>query len=192
MSTNRIVRIVVGLALIGYGVYSGNAWFYLGVLPLITGIINWCPLEMKMGTCDPASGCCASTPAQPQRGSACCTPETSAAPAKVSGFSAAQPAEVSTCCSGTVRIEILGTGCKRCGELEDAARKAIEGLDGDYEVAKVEDPQTIASYRVMHTPGLVIDGKVRSTGRVLKPEEIRALLENDEMIKETTDAACCA
>ncbi len=60
MAINRIIRIAIGLALIGYGVYSGNAWFYLGIMPLITGIINWCPLEMKMGTCDPASGCCSS------------------------------------------------------------------------------------------------------------------------------------
>ncbi|AKF25984.1 hypothetical protein YH65_06405 [Sulfurovum lithotrophicum] len=89
-------------------------------------------------------------------------------------------------------MEVLGSGCKRCGELEAAAKEAVNGLEGDFEIAKVEDPQTIAAYRVMHTPGLVINGKVRSTGKVLKAEEIRALLESDNIIKEKTDAACCA
>ena len=40
----RIFRIVLGLALIVFGVYSGIAWFYLGVLPLVAGIANFCPL----------------------------------------------------------------------------------------------------------------------------------------------------
>jgi hypothetical protein len=40
----RPIRLVVGSALIGYGVYSGNPWFYLGAIPLIAGIINFCPL----------------------------------------------------------------------------------------------------------------------------------------------------
>ena len=71
MSTNRIARVVIGLALIGYGLYSQNPWFFLGLVPLITGLINWCPLEMKMGTCDPASGCCATPRA---KNSSCCTP----------------------------------------------------------------------------------------------------------------------
>ncbi len=40
----RPVRLAVGSALIGYGVYSGNSWFYLGAIPLIAGIVNFCPL----------------------------------------------------------------------------------------------------------------------------------------------------
>lgn len=38
----RVVKIVIGLFLIAYGVYSGNAWFYLGIVPLLTGLTNWC------------------------------------------------------------------------------------------------------------------------------------------------------
>ena len=76
MAINTIVKIVIGLALIGYGLYTHNAWFYLGVLPLLTGLINWCPLEMKMGTCDPASGCC-TTPEDTN--TSCCTPAPQAA-----------------------------------------------------------------------------------------------------------------
>jgi len=52
-ATCRPIRIVVGLALIGYGVYSGNAWFYLGVIPLIAGLVNFCPTCIITKKCDP-------------------------------------------------------------------------------------------------------------------------------------------
>ena len=45
-------RIVLGSALIGYGVYSGNNWFYLGVIPLIAGITKFCPLCIITKKCD--------------------------------------------------------------------------------------------------------------------------------------------
>ena len=48
----RPLRIVLGAALIGYGVYSGNQWFYLGVIPLIAGLANFCPLCKITGQCD--------------------------------------------------------------------------------------------------------------------------------------------
>ncbi len=40
----RPIRIVVGLSLIGAGLYTGIGWFYLGIIPLIAGIVNFCPL----------------------------------------------------------------------------------------------------------------------------------------------------
>ena len=170
MSTNRIVRIVIGLGLVGYGVYSGNAWFYLGVVPLITGIVNWCPLETKMGTCDPASGCCA-TPTPQENTSACC-----ATPAPASSETAAKPAANFSFTAKKGKIEILGTGCKKCKALETAAREAVEALGGDYEVVKVEDVQEIMKYGVASTPALVIDGVVKSSGRVLSADEIKQLI----------------
>jgi len=48
----RPVRIVLGLALITTGIITGNAWFYLGVVPLIAGIANFCPLCTITGKCD--------------------------------------------------------------------------------------------------------------------------------------------
>ena len=170
MSTNRIVRIVVGLALIGYGIYSGNAWFYLGVLPLVTGIINWCPLETKMGTCDPASGCCA-TSAQNENESVCCaTPaSTQTAPKQSTNFSFA---------AKTGKIEVLGTGCKKCKELEASAKEAVKEINSDYEVVKVEDIQEIVNYGVTSTPALVINGVIKSTGRVLSVDEIKELIQS--------------
>jgi hypothetical protein len=54
----RVFRITLGLALIGYAVYSGNAWFYLGVVPLFFGVVNWCPMEKLFGGCkDSSCGC---------------------------------------------------------------------------------------------------------------------------------------
>jgi hypothetical protein len=48
----RPFRIVLGSALIGYGVYSGNQWFYLGAIPLIAGLVNFCPLCIITKKCD--------------------------------------------------------------------------------------------------------------------------------------------
>lgn len=45
-------RIVLGLALIGYGIYSGNNWFFLGVIPLIAGLTKFCPLCIISKKCD--------------------------------------------------------------------------------------------------------------------------------------------
>ena len=48
----RPIRIILGLGLIGYGVYSGNQWFYLGAIPLIAGLANFCPTCIITGKCD--------------------------------------------------------------------------------------------------------------------------------------------
>jgi len=42
--TCRPFRIILGIGLIGYGIFTNNVWFYLGVIPLIAGIVNFCPL----------------------------------------------------------------------------------------------------------------------------------------------------
>lgn len=48
----RVFRIILGSALIGYGVYSGNNWFYLGAIPLVAGIANFCPVCIISGKCE--------------------------------------------------------------------------------------------------------------------------------------------
>jgi hypothetical protein len=48
----RVIRVAVGLALIGVAVATGNAWFYLGVIPLVAGIVNFCPLCVITKKCD--------------------------------------------------------------------------------------------------------------------------------------------
>ena len=48
----RVIRIIVGLALIATGVITGIVWFYLGAIPLIAGLINFCPLCLITKKCD--------------------------------------------------------------------------------------------------------------------------------------------
>lgn len=74
------------------------------------------------------------------------------------------------------KIEILGTGCQKCIKLAKNAEDAVKAKGGDYEVEKVTDLKKIMGYGVMMTPGLVVDGKVVSVGKVLSPEEIAKLL----------------
>lgn len=73
-----------------------------------------------------------------------------------------------------MEIKILGSGCAKCKRLEKNAKKAVEG--SETEVIKVTDLKDIMSYGVMMTPALVIDEKVVSTGKVLSPDKIKALL----------------
>jgi len=75
-----------------------------------------------------------------------------------------------------MKIEILGTGCRKCKKLEENAQEAIKAAGVDATIEKVEDMKSIMEYGVMSTPGLVIDGEVKSTGKVLKPKEIEKLL----------------
>lgn len=73
-------------------------------------------------------------------------------------------------------IKILGSGCNNCVRLEANARKAAEELGITAEFVKVKDMADIAAYGVMRTPGLVVDEKVVSFGKVLSPEDIKPLI----------------
>jgi len=73
-------------------------------------------------------------------------------------------------------IKVLGTGCARCKSLEKLTVKAVEELNLDATVEKVEDIQKIMEYAVMRTPALVIDEKVVLSGQVPKMTELKSLL----------------
>ncbi len=75
-----------------------------------------------------------------------------------------------------MKIEILGTGCKKCKDLEEVAKQAVAKIGGFHSVEKVEDIQKIMDYGVMNTPGLVIDGEVKSTGKLLSVDEVLAFM----------------
>jgi small redox-active disulfide protein 2 len=75
-----------------------------------------------------------------------------------------------------MKIKVLGSGCARCKALEKVTRKAVEELDLDATVEKVEDFQKIMEYAVMRTPALVVDEKVVLSGQVPNVAQIKDLL----------------
>ncbi len=75
-----------------------------------------------------------------------------------------------------MKIEILGTGCTKCNELEAKVKQAVAQSGKFVQIEKVADLQKIMAYGVMSTPGLVINGEVKSTGKVLSVDEILAFL----------------
>jgi small redox-active disulfide protein 2 len=74
-------------------------------------------------------------------------------------------------------IKVLGSGCARCIQFEEAVKAALEQLGMDTEVEHVTDYAQIAAYGVLTTPALVVDGKVVSYGKALKKDEIVKILQ---------------
>ena len=74
-----------------------------------------------------------------------------------------------------MRIEILGMGCAKCKQLMANAEKAVREAGVVAEVVKVEDMDKIVGYGIMTTPAVVIDGKVRTAGKMLSVEELKKL-----------------
>jgi small redox-active disulfide protein 2 len=71
----------------------------------------------------------------------------------------------------------LGTGCAKCVKLAANAAEAAKSAGIEVEIEKVTDIRKIMDYGVMMTPGLVVDGEVKTVGKVLSPEEIKKLLQ---------------
>mgnify|MGYP006282961351 CR=1 FL=1 len=75
-----------------------------------------------------------------------------------------------------MKIQILGTGCPKCEQLAENAQEAAKQAGVDVALEKVTDINTIMSFGVMMTPALAVDGQVKSSGKVLRPEEIQEFL----------------
>ena len=73
-------------------------------------------------------------------------------------------------------IKVLGGGCANCRKLEQQAYEALKGLAVEAQVEKVTDYADIMRYNVLSTPGLVIDEKVVSSGRIPSVAEISTWL----------------
>jgi small redox-active disulfide protein 2 len=71
------------------------------------------------------------------------------------------------------RIQILGTGCPKCRQLMANTEAAVKELGIDAQVEKVESIRDIMKFAVMVTPALVVDGRVKSAGKVLSPADIK-------------------
>ena len=75
-----------------------------------------------------------------------------------------------------MKIEILGTGCAKCTQLEAVVKEAVAKSGKFAQIVKVDDIMKIMEYQVVSTPGLVIDGNVVSTGKLLSVDEVIALM----------------
>lgn len=75
-----------------------------------------------------------------------------------------------------MKIKILGSGCKNCVTLTENTKDAIQEMGIEAEITKVTDFKDIMNYGVMSTPALVIDEKVVSSGKVLKPKDIKEII----------------
>ena len=74
------------------------------------------------------------------------------------------------------KIQILGTGCPKCKKLAENAKTAATDLGIEYEIEKITDINNIMKFGVMMTPALVIDGEVKTVGKVPAIEEIKKML----------------
>jgi small redox-active disulfide protein 2 len=74
------------------------------------------------------------------------------------------------------KIQILGTGCRKCTTLAETAEAAARALALDYTLEKVTNLNAIASFGVMFTPALVVDGTVKVAGKVPTLEDVKKLL----------------
>ncbi|MDR3539891.1 MAG: thioredoxin family protein [Desulfosporosinus sp.] len=76
-------------------------------------------------------------------------------------------------------IKVLGTGCKKCIVLYNLINEVITELGIHANVEKVEDIAKIVQYGVMLTPGLVINGKVKMSGKVLNKNDVKKYLQEE-------------
>lgn len=112
-----------------------------------------CDMEIEEVKEDETSCCC---------GSSCTTEEIT---------------EKKATADGNLNVKILGPGCKNCVSLTENTKAALEQMGMTANVEKVTDMATIAGYGIMSTPGLVVNEKVVSFGKVLKPNDIIKILE---------------
>jgi small redox-active disulfide protein 2 len=76
-----------------------------------------------------------------------------------------------------MEIKVLGPGCPRCQQTEKVVREAVAEADVDATVEKVTDVMKIAGYGVLGTPAVVVDGEVKSVGKIPSREDIKSWLQ---------------
>ncbi|MCD6271766.1 MAG: TM0996/MTH895 family glutaredoxin-like protein [Deltaproteobacteria bacterium] len=75
-----------------------------------------------------------------------------------------------------MEIKVLGPGCKRCTKTEKVVREVVAEAGADANVDKITDMMEIAKYGVLGTPAVIVDGEVKSVGKIPNKEEIKSWL----------------
>ncbi len=78
-----------------------------------------------------------------------------------------------------MKIKVLGSGCPKCKEVEKRVKETLENLSFEAEVIKVTDINDIMDYDIMMTPAVVIDEKVKSSGKVPSAEEVTRWIQEE-------------
>ena len=73
-------------------------------------------------------------------------------------------------------LQVLGTGCAKCQKLAQQAELAAKSLGIEYQIEKITQLDRIMTFGVMSTPALVVDGKVKVSGRVPDLEQLKAMI----------------
>lgn len=79
-----------------------------------------------------------------------------------------------------MEIKVLGSGCKKCTELDKLVREVLAEMNVQANVEKVEDIAQIVQHGVMLTPGLVINGKVKISGRLPGKADIKKMISEEQ------------
>ncbi|MCI5774562.1 MAG: thioredoxin family protein [Erysipelotrichaceae bacterium] len=87
--------------------------------------------------------------------------------------------EASCECAQDQRIKVLGSGCRKCKQLEENVKLALQELGLELGIGHVTDFAQIAAYGVMSTPALVIDEKVVASGKLLSKDEAKQILSKE-------------
>ena len=125
-------------------------------------------LGKKKETQEPACACNAPVEKTKEESCCCC------------GSNPADAGTEKCCCSGAgdplVSIKVLGAGCKSCHEMYENTKEAVKNAGLSVEVEYITDMERVMGYGVMSMPGLVVNEKVVSMGKVLKAADVEKLL----------------
>jgi len=77
-----------------------------------------------------------------------------------------------------MNIKVLGSGCKNCKKLYENVKESVKNLNIQAEIEYVTDMMEIANYGLLRTPGLVINEKIVSYGKVNSVEEVTTIIKN--------------
>lgn len=74
------------------------------------------------------------------------------------------------------KLQILGTGCPKCKKLAELTEEVAKASGIDFELVKVTDITEIMQFGVMMTPALAVDGQIKVSGRIPKPDELKKMI----------------